>query len=236
MGVGGSSGPQATVDPTLLRSPLLAGRRGHLPHNGSVPSSLGGRLPQAAGSPRGRQYVETSTFFRMSLPFRPARPWHPGGLAFRALPGVRVPSLMTHQHRPVTQVGGGQGGGGFSTALHWQTRTWRSAGGSLVPDHCAVPRTRPPAPQEPTFLPGYFAQSWGRLHHDGPSLQLRTGTQAAGQCPEGMAVPGLGLDPVRPLYHPKGQLPPPQGLWAPLGLGITEPWRAGRPADSLESS
>lgn len=145
-GGGGSLGPQAAVDPTLLRSPCWPAGGATSPH-GSVPSSLGGRFPQAAGS-----HVDDNMWKPLHIlqdvrcPSGRLGLGTQGGPAFRALPGGPRSSLMSHQHRRSLGLGGGQGRGWLSTALHWQTPHGRSAGGSLVPDHCGVPRTRPPSP------------------------------------------------------------------------------------------
>ena len=111
-GGGGSSRPQAAVDPTLLRSLCRPAGGATSPH-GSVPSSLGGRFPQAVGS-----HVDDNMWKPLHIlqdvrcPSGRLGLGTQGGPAFRALPGGPRSSMMTHQPCRSLGLGAGQGRGG----------------------------------------------------------------------------------------------------------------------------
>lgn len=127
---------------------MPAGRRGHFPTR-LCPQQPRWPLPAGCGFPRGRQYVETPPHSSgCPLPFRPARPWHPGGTG---LPGLARGSAFLYDDSPalpVTRVGGRAGEGWLSTALHWQTPQGAQQGEPWLLTTVDCPAHSPPAAPE----------------------------------------------------------------------------------------
>lgn len=236
-GGGGSSGPQATVDPTSWRSPCW-------PAGGPLPTRLCPQQPRWPPSRRLRVPTWDDNMWKTLHILQDVRvlsgrlglgtqgDWPSG-----PCPGSAFLSDDSPAPGRSLGLGEGRGGGGSAPPPLAASPHGRSAGGSLVPDYCGGPRTRPPSPPRAHLPPALLRPELGTLlHHDGPGLQLRdwdTGCRPVSL----RDVVSLAWDWTSSpaLYHPKGQLPPSSG-----SVGTSGPdhraMASRAPEDSLESS
>lgn len=131
-GVSVSARSQVAVGPTLLRSPCWPAGGATSPH-GSVPSSL---RPSVSRRPRVPTWTIRGSPSHSSgcpLPFRRARPWHPGGTG---LPGLAWGSAFLSGDSPPLPGHSGGGSALPSTGCHAGTRPCTCAqegGGPPIP-------------------------------------------------------------------------------------------------------
>lgn len=157
------------TDPTLLRGSCWPAGGATSPH-GSVPGSPGRPLPAGGGFPRGRQYVETPPHSAgCPLPFRLARPWHPGGTGLPG-PGWGSAFLSGDSPPPARSLQGR-----LSTALHWMPLgtadpcTSAQEKATPAPLSTAELLSRRTWAQRSHLPPGLLHLGWGQpCAHDAP--------------------------------------------------------------------
>lgn len=117
-GVSVSARSQVAVGPTLLRSPCWPAGGATSPH-GSVPSSLRPSVSRRLRVPTWTIRGSPSHSSGCPLPFRTARPWHPGGTG---LPGLAWGSAFLSGDSPPLPGHSGGGSALPSTGFRAGTR------------------------------------------------------------------------------------------------------------------